>query len=248
MTLSPTTLLGKSLVFDRTGQTLVAVEPDVISVVELGAGGQTTRFPIHDARAVAAFADQLWVATYDNQLARVDHAGRPLGPVHSLPFSARAVLQPTPSGPAAAVRSSKPAFALVDDFGQFVATELVDVDIALPLIGRRFVTVRGGKLTLPSGMVPMLPPNTTVLGGAVMADGKSVTLLVTHAGARQLIVISLGTGQIAQRCRTPSSTVRIATRGSYAIAQREPRMLWVLDLHSGANWVSSGSITTWTTS
>jgi len=43
MMASPVTLLGSSLVFDRTGQTLVAVEPDAISVVELGAGGHTTR-------------------------------------------------------------------------------------------------------------------------------------------------------------------------------------------------------------
>lgn len=49
---------------------------------------------IHEARAVAAVAEQLWIATHDDQLARVDLAGQPLGPVRSLPFAARAVLQP----------------------------------------------------------------------------------------------------------------------------------------------------------
>jgi len=233
MRLSPTTLLGNSLVFDRTGQTLIAVEPDAISIVELGADGQTTRLPIRDARVVAAFADQLWIATHDDQLARIDHAGRALRAAHSIPFSARAVLQPAPYGPAAAVWLSNPALALIDDLGQLAATELVDVDIAFPLTGRRFITARGSELTLPSGLVTTLPPKTTALSGAVMADGKSVTLLVAHAGAHQLIGVSLGTGQITQRCPTPSSTVRIATRRSFAITQLEPRMLRVLDLHAG---------------
>jgi len=231
--ISATTLMGDSLVFDRTGQTLVTVEPDAISVTQLVARGQTMRLPTNNARTVAAFDDQVWIATHDNQFVHINHAGRPIGPAHSLPFSARAMLQPAPCGPAAAAWSSKPAFALVDDFGQFAATELVDVDIAFPLTGGRFVTARGAKLTLPSGLVTILPPNTTVLGGAVMADGKSVTLLVAHAGGHQLIGVSLGTGQITHRCPTPSSTVRIATRRSFAIAQREPRMLRVLDLHSG---------------
>jgi len=230
---SPTTLLGSSLAFDRTGQTLVAVEPDAISIVELGPGGQTTRLPIREARAVAAFADQLWIATHDDQLARIDHAGRPLGTVRALPFAARAMFQPAPCGPVAAVWSSNPALALIDDFGQLSATELGDVEIALPLTGRRFVTARGAKLTLPSGLATALPPNTTVLGGAVMADGKSVTLLAAHAGGRQLIVVSLGTGQIAQRCAILSSTVRLAIRRGLAIVQLESQVFRILDLHAG---------------
>lgn len=230
---SLTNLLGSSLVFDRAGRALIAIAPDTVSIVELGGAGQTTRLPIRDARAVAAFVDQLWIATYDDQLARVDHAGRPLGPVHSLPFSARAVLQPASCGRAAAVWSSNQPLALVDDFGQIATTEFVDVDLAFPLTGRRFVTAHGAKLTLPSGLVTTIPQNTTVLSGAVMADGKSVTLLVAHAGGPQLLGVSLGTGQITQRCRTPSSRVRIATRRSFAIAQLEPRMLRVLDLHTG---------------
>ena len=233
MSSSPITLLGGSLVFERAGQALIAMDPDAISVVELGAGGRTTRIPIRDARAVAAFADQLWVATHDDQLVRMDHAGRPLAPPCALPFSGRAMLQPAPCGPPAAVWSSHPAVALIDDFGQLVATELPAVDLALPLTGRRFVTARGAKLTLPSGLVTALPPNTTVLGGAVMADGKSVALLVGQGGGRQLFVVSLGTGQITQRCAVRSPTLRIATRRSHVIVQLEPRVLWALDLHAG---------------
>ncbi len=143
------------------------------------------------------------------------------------------MFQPAPCGPAAAVWSSNPALVLIDDFGQLAATELGDVEIVLPLTGRRFVTARGAKLTLPSGLVTTLPPNAAVLGGAVMADGKSVTLLAAHAGGRQLIVVSLGTGQITQRCAILSSTVRLAIRRGLAIVQLESRVLWLLDLHAG---------------
>jgi hypothetical protein len=233
MSLSPTTVLGSSLVFERAGQVLVAVDPDAISVVELGAAGHTRRIPIPGARAAAAFADQLWIASHDDQLVRVDHAGRPLAAPSALPFAARAALQPAPCGPPAAIWSSHPALALIDDFGQLVATQLAAVDLALPLTGRRLVTARGARLTLPSGLVTPLPPNTTVLGGAVMADSKTVTLLVSHAGGRQLLVVSIGTGQIAQRCTVRSPTLRIATRGSRVVVQLEPRVLTALDLHAG---------------
>jgi hypothetical protein len=232
MRLSPITLLEGSLVFDRAEKMLISAEPDAISIVDLGASGQTMRLPIRDARAVTAFADQLWIATHGDQLLRIDHAGRALGPLYSLPFAARAVLQPAPCGPVAAIWSSTPAIALIDDLGH-ASSELSGVDIAIPLTGRRFVTARGAELTSPSGVVTMLAPNTTVLAGAVMSDGKSVTLLIAYGGGRQLVVVSLGSGQITRRCATPSSTIPLATRRSLAIALLEPRKIWVLDLHSG---------------
>ena len=232
MKASPTiTLLGSALTFDRTGTSLIAVEPDAISIVELGPRARTLRLPIPDVRAAIGFDDQLWIVTHDDALLRVDRFGHPIGQLETLPFLSRACLEPAPCGPPAAIWGSE--LAVFDDFGQLARTELADSDLALPLTGRRFVTVRGTKLTLPSGLVVPLPPNTTVHGGVVMSDGKRVTLFVAHAGARQLVVISLGTGQIVHRCAMPSTTVRIATRRGIAIAQPEPRVLWVVDLHSG---------------
>jgi len=230
---SPITLLGTTLTFDRAGQSLIALEPDAISIVDLGVSKGTSRFAMRDARAVAGFDDQVWIATHDDQLIRLDRGGHPIGEPRALPFAACAMLQPAPCGPPAAIWGSLPAVAMIDDFGQFGSSELADADLTLPMTGRRFVTVRGTKLTLPSGMVTSLPPSTTVLGGVVMADGKSVTLFVAHAGSRQLVVISLGTGQVIQRCAMPSAIVRISNRRGVAVAQVEPRVIWALDLHSG---------------
>jgi MoxR-like ATPase len=72
-----------------------------------------------------------------------------------------------------------------------------------------------------------------VLGGLVTVDAKSAVLLATHAGTRQLIVVSLGNGQITQRCVAPSARVRVATRRLVAISQLEPRQLWAIDLRTG---------------
>ena len=234
MNASPTTpisLLGSALTFDRCGTALLAIEPEAISVVELGPRGRTFRLPIADVRAAVGFDDQLWIVTHRDMLIRVDRFGHPIGSPETLPFSARARLDPAPCGPPAAIWASE--LALIDDFGEVARTELAEPDLALPLTGRRFVTVRGAKLTLPSGLVVPLAPSTTVLGGVVMSDGKRVTLLVAHAGGRQLVVFSLGTGQIVQQCAVPSPTIRIATRRGIAIAQPEPRVLWVLDLQAG---------------
>jgi hypothetical protein len=126
MRVAPTSLLGTTLSFDRAGNHLLVIEPDAIVVVDVP-DGRTLRLPYANARAVAGFDDQLWIATHDDHLVRVDLAGRPFGEPAPLPFSARAVLQPAPCGPAAAVWLSNPVLALIDDFGQLTATELVDV-------------------------------------------------------------------------------------------------------------------------
>ncbi|MEO7732759.1 MAG: hypothetical protein ABIY55_17445, partial [Kofleriaceae bacterium] len=229
---SPTTLLGTTLTFDRAGRLLIAADPDGLAIIDLAAS-HTTRLAIRDVRAVAAFYDQLWIATHDDQLRRVDPTGRALGEPRALPFAAAARLEPAPCGPPAAIWASSPAVALIDDFGQLGHTELADADLTLPLTGRRFVAVRGAKLTLPSGVVATLAPNTTVLGGAVMADGKIVTLLVAHGGGRQLLTIALAHGQVVQRCVAPAATVRVATQRQLAVAQLETRAISVRDLVAG---------------
>jgi hypothetical protein len=232
MKASPTTLLGSALAFDRAGRALIVAEPDAISVVDLVAS-RTARLPLAAARAVAGFDDQIWIATSDDRLLRVDHAGRSLGEPLPLPFAARAVLEPAPCGPPAAIWASSPPVALIDDFGQLRCTELADADLTLPLTGRRLVTVRGTRITLPSSVVVPLPPNTGVLGGAVMADGKFATLLVAQAAGRQLLTISLSTGQVSQRSPLFPAAVRVATHRHLAVAQLEPRLLAARDLHAG---------------
>lgn len=248
---STTTLVGATLAFDRAGARLLAVETDAVLCVDVarGASGSdpqplesagdhalsiASRIPIANARAVAGFDDQLWIATSESHLLRFDHSGRPIGGPHALPFCITAALEPAPCGAPAAVWASDPALAMVDDFGQFCATELAPCDFALPLTGRRFVFARGTRLILPSGLVVTLP--SLPIAGAVMADGKSVALLLA---AKQLITVSLGTGRVAL-CGTIAASVaapivRVANRRGLAIAQLDPHAVSVIELGSGRN-------------
>jgi len=223
---SPSTLLGSTVTFDRAGRALIALESDAVSFVEL-ASSTTIRIPVDNARAVAGFDDQIWIATHDDRLLRVDRAGHAIGQPCALRFSARAVLEPAPCGPPAALWASDPALALIDDFGQFGASDVPTCDLALPLTGRRFVAARGTRLTLPSGLVVALssPP----VAGTVMADGKSVVLLVAN---RQLVSVSLGTGRTTV-CGTVAANVRVANRRGLAITQLDPRTVSLLELGSG---------------
>lgn len=222
-------LLGDSLVFERTGKRLIAMQPDAISIGDPDGDHPTTRLAIAGARALAAFPDQLWIATADDQLSRVDYAGRALAPLRPLPVANRPLLQPAPCGAPAAVWSANPALVVSGED----PPSTLDADLALPLTARRLVIARGRKLTLPSGLITMLPPNTTVLGGAVMTDGKAAVLVIAHPGGRELIVVALGTGQIGQRHALPSTTVRVAIDRGLAAAQLDPRTLRIIDLRAG---------------
>jgi AAA+ superfamily predicted ATPase len=223
-------LASPTLCFDRAGARLVVVEPDAISVVEL-ARSQTRRIEVRDARAAAAFDDQLWIATHDDQLERRDLAGHVIGEALPLAFATPATLLAAPCGPPAILWGSTPALAVIDDFGQLVRSELMEADAVLPLTGRRHVLARGGRVTLPSGVGAQLAGQ--VLGGAVLADGKSVVLIVARAEQRELIVLALGTGQVTQRCELPAGAIRLAARRAIAVVQRDPRTLVAIDLRVG---------------
>jgi len=67
----------------------------------------------------------------------------------------------------------------------------------------------------------------------VMADGKHVTVLVAGASVRQLLSISIGTGQVVQRCAVGAGIVRVAVRRGAAVTQTTPRAFELIDLRSG---------------
>jgi hypothetical protein len=125
---SPVALTG-ALCFDRAGTRLLVVEPQAISVVRRPAVDRHAR---RSARA--------------HRLRR-SRARRPI----ALPFAGRGQLAPAPCGSAAAVWPSATPIALIDDFGTVVPSDLGDLEIALPLTGRRYVGVRGSRVTLLSG-------------------------------------------------------------------------------------------------
>ena len=244
-------LSGTTLRFDRSGYRLISLAPDEVTVVDTSAA-LALRLP-YRARAVACFDDELWLATPDHELVRVDPTGALLGPPVALPFAARAVLTPAPCGPPAAVWSSdapvvcavarpasgpavrarcltrRPLREPAD--GALTCTEL-DADAVIPITGRRFVVARGSWLTLPSGLTVTLAPGARVLGGCVASDGKSLVLRVARGRVHELLAIALGLGQIVQR-RAIAAHAAVAVAGGVAAIQDEPRALRVIDLATG---------------
>src|SRR3569623_968084 len=229
---SPVSLVGSRLCFDPSGAVVVAIEPDAIEIADLRAG-KTHRLTYPHVCAVVAFADQLWIATSDECLARSDFAGRALGDPIALPFAATGAFVPAPCGPPAAVWTSTPAVALFDDLGVLRQVDASDADATFPLPARRHLTARGSRLTLPSGSTVALPPGSTALGGVVMASGNQIVVLGAGAGGRQLLASSIGTAQVVQRCAVGTGIVRVATRRGLLVAQTAPAGFEVLDVRSG---------------
>ena len=221
-----------SIAFDRSGRRLIVIDPDAIAVTEL-AGGSTTRLAIPDARAIAGFDDQLWVVGGDDKLVRLAYDGAPIGEPVQLPFSARAGLAVAPCGPPAAVWGALPHVAVREEDAVLVRAEIAgDADAVLPLTGRRWIVARHARLTLPTGVAVALPPSTAVLGGAVTADGKTCVVLAGRGADRELLVVGLGTGQIALRLPVPRGLIRIAAARAIAVTYTAGELLAV-DLRTG---------------
>ncbi|MEO6777810.1 MAG: ATP-binding protein [Kofleriaceae bacterium] len=222
-----TPLTGRALRFDRTGRRLLVVEPTELAIVDV-VGGAVLRIA-EAARAACMAGDQIWVANRDDQLVRYDVSGRALGEPIALPVVASPHLEPAPCGSPSAIVGG---VSLLDDFGTMVRIELGD-ELAIPLTGRRHLVVRGARVTLPSGTSLTLAPGSTVSGGAVMQDGNTFVLAVAHGGGRQLVLGSLSSSQILQRCSVPATTVHLATRRGHAIVQVAARTLACIELRSG---------------
>src|SRR5262245_47727938 len=89
---------GSLLQFDRSGHHLLVGDADAVSVVDVKGGG-TTRIARTGVRALAGFADQVWLVV-DDALVRYDVSGRAIGEPVALPFASDPVLIPAPHGPA----------------------------------------------------------------------------------------------------------------------------------------------------
>jgi len=227
MTGSFTSLTGRHLRFDRGGRRLMVIEPTAVAIVDV-IGGAVVRVP-ELASAACIASDQLWIATRADRLVRYDLAGHAIGEPLALPAVVSPQLEPAPCGAPGAVYGAQ---SLLDDFGTLIRGDLGD-DLAIPFTGRRHLTVRGARVTLPSGSTTTLAAGTSVLGGAVMQDGKSFVLAVAQGGARHLLFGSLSGGQITQRCAMQTTVVHVATRRAHAIVQVSPRTMWCVELRSG---------------
>jgi hypothetical protein len=221
---------SSQLQFTRDGRTLVVAERDGVSFVELHGDGRR-RIAISEVQAIAAFADQVWVATRTGALHRLGADGRPLDE-HALPIDPDGALIPTTMGGPSALWTGRELMMLVDDLGRFTFLP-VHVDAAIPIVGRRLVHYVGPRLTLPAGTAVTLASGAQVAGGCVILDGASLAVIAEHRHGRSIVVLVLASGSELRTVPIPPGTVRIAARRGLAVVHEAARRLVIVDLRFG---------------
>ncbi|HWU90319.1 MAG TPA: hypothetical protein VN253_23805, partial [Kofleriaceae bacterium] len=216
---------SSQLQFTRDGSTLVTVESDALTLIELR-GDISRRIDIPGIQSVAAFSDQVWVATRIGALRRLDIDGRQIDE-HALPIDPDGELLATTIGPPAALWTGREPVMLVDDLGS-LASRPGQLDAAIPIAGRRCAHYAGPRLVLPAGTAVMLDGAAQIAGGSMVFDGTSLALIAGHPHGRNIVVLALASGRILQTIALPPGTVRIAARRGLAIVQDTARLLAVI--------------------
>ena len=221
---------SSQLQFTPDGRTLVVAERDGVSFVEVHGHGRR-RIAISEVQAIAAFADQLWVATRTGALHRLDADGRQFDE-HPLPIDPTGALIPTTMGGPSALWTGRESVMMADDLGRFSSVP-VNVDTAIPIVGRRLVHYAGPRLTLPAGTPVTLASGAQVAGGCVILDGTSLAVVAEQPHGRSVVVLVLASGSALRTVAVPAGTIRIAARRGLAVVQDAARRLVLVDLRFG---------------
>ena len=200
---------SSQLQFTRDGRTLVVAERDGVRLVER-AGPERRWIAIEDVQSIAAFADQVWVATCKGMLQRFVVDGRQLGE-HPIPVDSNAALCPTMIGAPAALWTACDSVMLFEDMDRFACTA-AQVTAAIPIVGSRLAPYGGPRLTLPAGAAMTLENGAQIAGGCVILEGTSLALVAEHPHGRRIVVVALASGRVLQSVAVPQGKVRIAAR------------------------------------
>ena len=221
---------SSQLQFTRDGRTLVVAERDGVRLVER-AGPDRRWIAIEDVQSIAAFADQVWVATCKGMLQRFVVDGRQLGE-HPIPVDSNAALCPTMIGAPAALWTACESVMLFEDMDRFACTAAQGT-AAIPIVGSRLAPYGGPRLTLPAGAAMTLENGAQIAGGCVILEGTSLALVAEHPHGRRIVVVALASGRVLQSVAVPQGKVRIAARRGVAVVQDAARHLVVVDLKFG---------------
>ncbi|MFT3697990.1 MAG: hypothetical protein QM831_32920 [Kofleriaceae bacterium] len=218
-------LQSPTLAFDRDGARLICVERDRVVVTD---HHQIVTIAIEGACAAVGFADQIWIASKDETLHRFTPTGTPIGDPMILPFAEQALFVPAPCGPPTAVWGDTALYS--DTQSRLGRTSLPQVDLALPVTYRQFVISAWRRLLLPNAKAT--PFQTAITGGAVLADGSEVAIVLGSGLTRELALVSMSTGAVHSRMPAPSGLLRLANRRGIVIGLTSPTSLVAIDLRA----------------
>lgn len=215
-------LQSPRLSFSRDGRMLIEADASAVAIVDPDAG-VVGRYAFDDVRGAVGFFDQVWIA--HGRTPRLSRVSRDGHVIDCVPIAdVEATLIAAPFGPAAAMWSRQ---LWIEEQGTLVAHPIPG-ELAIPLAARRWVTAHGARVCVPSGLSCTLAAE--VLGGAVIRDGARAALITA---GRELVVVSLGSGQPKFRQPLGDAAVRVAVRRELAAIRCEPRRIAIVDLRRG---------------
>jgi len=203
-----------ALQFTWDSRALAIADHDTVTLVPMH-DGQPQQVAVPGAQALAAFADQIWIATRDGVLVQLARDGQRIGQC-TLPADPDALLLPATVGPSAALWTSNPLQLVVDSPDEDGAGEIHSVmgtlDGAILVAGRRCAHYAGGRLMLPSGLVVSLEHGVRVTGGTTVLDGTALAVVGEHPRGRTLSIISLQGGRVLRSLNVPLGTMKSIMR------------------------------------
>ena len=215
--------------FTRDGQHVAAlVDKGTVAIRHAQRNERRDFEAIDGAQSIAAFADQVWVATRAGDLQRLGLDGRILGE-HRIACDGDGTLLPTAVGaPAALLLGRKPTLAL-DDLGTLAVLD-TDHDAIAPIAGRRYVRATSSRVFLPNGTSCSLPAGTQLVGAHVIFDGASIALV---SGRGLVLVVALANGRVQQSLQLPGELICVAAARGVAAVRRDDGRIELVDLRFG---------------
>ena len=189
------------------------------------------RIEFGDAQSLAAWEDQLWIATRRGALFQLARDGSVLAE-HALPVDPQATLVPATIGGPAALWTAQEAVMLVGDQDRLISSPVPDAS-AIPIVGKKLLRFAGPRLHLAAGSVAILPLGGRITGGCVILDGTALALLTERAHGRDLVLVTLASGAVLQKLPLVAGPVRIAPRRGLAVMRDGERRLVAIDLRQG---------------
>ncbi|MEO8705521.1 MAG: ATP-binding protein, partial [Kofleriaceae bacterium] len=209
----------RTLEFARDTDQLIVADRDRVHVVDRSGASAPRELAIAGARALAAMGDELWVVA-GGALQRI-------GSDVAIPVSGEGVLVKG----AHLTWTGTPVLEAIGD------GKVVDGDFALAVSPARIVIARRDAIALHDSrsvrwtVTPVR--GGRVIDGAVLADGRSIALVIQRPDERSIVVLGMRDGVVQQRIGVAGTPeVRIAGKRGVATVVGD-RRLTIVDLRFG---------------
>ncbi len=234
----------RRLRFARDGHLLVLCEPPRLRVVTVPAMDPVAAFEIDGLRDYVLLDEALWTVSGNPPVVSSRSLqGEPAGDEISLSAAETDAVQldVAPGGRGTALCSAGAVIALRAEGHRLVAEPLEErCDLAIPIDFESRAVCTGDEVALISGRAPRWTTRLRIgsagraVAGSALFDGRTVAVLVEHAGQQSLQVLAARDGHVLHRIALRGITaIRFAPDRGYAFLRGGARTLIAIDLRFG---------------